>query len=236
MITIRWFPPSWVQIQNAKSVLYIDPAYLKKYYTNHPSKIEYSTWPDDIDGLPEQLPVADIILLTHEHKDHCKKVTVNRLSDDKTRIYGPKKCHKEIGNKLNIIAPGNQIDTPNFSVTALPSYNSSHGSAGKKVHKRGFCIGYLVKAGSVAIYHPGDSSYIPEMKELGHVDIAFIPIDGSFTMGIDEAIKASVTISPRIVVPIHDMGKNDPNSFKKMLEEETDIEVRILETGESIEL
>lgn len=64
---IRWFPPSWIEISYKKSILYIDPAYLKTYYKNHPTKIEYSTWPDEIDGLPEELPIANIILMTQ----HC---------------------------------------------------------------------------------------------------------------------------------------------------------------------
>lgn len=236
MITVKWFPPSWVQIQHGNSILYIDPAYLKKYYTHHPSKIEYSTWPDDIDGLPEKLPPADVILLTHEHKDHCKKVTVNRLSNDRTKIYGPKKCFKEIGEKLSIIKPGSEINLNDIYITALPSYNALTGGAEKKVHKRGACVGYLIKAGDITIYHPGDSSYIPEMKQLGKVDIAFIPIDGSFTMDINEAIQASIAISPKIVAPIHDMGKNDPLLFKKELEKETNIDVRVLGIGEIIEL
>ncbi len=74
------------------------------------------------------------------------------------------------------------------------------------------------------------------MKQLGKVDIAFIPIDGFFTMDINEAIQASIAISPKIVVPIHDMGKNDPMLFKKKLENETNIDVRVLGIGEIIEL
>ena len=72
-IEIKWFPPSWVQIKISKEkILYIDPAYLKKYYRNYPKKVEFSTWPDPIDGLPEKgLEKADVILVTHHHKDHC---------------------------------------------------------------------------------------------------------------------------------------------------------------------
>ncbi|NJD78392.1 MAG: hypothetical protein FIB08_15075 [Candidatus Methanoperedens sp.] len=64
-----------------------------------------------------------------------------------------------------------------------------------------------------SMYHPGDTSFIPEMKDLGIIDIAFIPIDGAFTMDIKEAVQAKLTISPEIAIPIHDMRKNDPNVF-----------------------
>ena len=53
-VSIKWFPPSWFQIKTRDIIIYIDPAYLKKYYTKYPQKIEFSTWPDQIDGLPEK--------------------------------------------------------------------------------------------------------------------------------------------------------------------------------------
>ena len=78
-ISIKWFPPSWIQISAQNKLIFIDPAYLKTYFKNYPKKIEFSSWPDPIDGLPEALEKADLILVTHHHKDHCKRVTVERL-------------------------------------------------------------------------------------------------------------------------------------------------------------
>ena len=54
-IAIKWFPPSWIQIKTEDSIIYIDPAYLRTYFTKHPHKIEFSKWPGPIDGLPEKL-------------------------------------------------------------------------------------------------------------------------------------------------------------------------------------
>ena len=88
-IYIKWFPPSWFQIKAGNHIIYIDPAYLKTNFAHYPKKIEYSKWPDPIDGLPEELEKGDIILITHHHKDHCKSVTVNRL----------KKKNKNTGNQ-----------------------------------------------------------------------------------------------------------------------------------------
>ncbi|MFV9677345.1 MAG: MBL fold metallo-hydrolase [Methanosarcinales archaeon] len=85
-VSIKWFPPSWFQIKTKDKIMYIDPAWMRTYFTKYPKKIEYSRWPDPIDGLPEELEKADVILLTHHHKDHCKSVTVNRLKDADTPI------------------------------------------------------------------------------------------------------------------------------------------------------
>ncbi len=145
MVKIKWFPPSWVQITYNNELLYIDPSYLKKYYIHHPSRIEYSSWPDETDGLPEDLPKADVILITHEHKDHCKYVTINRLSHSRTVIYGPKKCGKVIDNgKLKIIKPGETFIAGSFIISAVFAYNTPGGSAKKKVHKKGTGLGYLI--------------------------------------------------------------------------------------------
>ncbi len=76
-IACKWFPPSWIQIKINKSIIYIDPAYLRSYFSKHPQKIEFSRWPDPIDGLPEDLEHGDAILFTHDHADHCKKITAD---------------------------------------------------------------------------------------------------------------------------------------------------------------
>jgi L-ascorbate metabolism protein UlaG (beta-lactamase superfamily) len=99
-ISIKWFPPSWIQINVQNKVIYIDPAYLKTYFTNYPQKIEYSSWPDPIDGLPENLEKADMILVTHHHKDHCKRVTVDRLRRSDTAVIAPERCVKELGCQM----------------------------------------------------------------------------------------------------------------------------------------
>lgn len=94
-IFIKWFPLSWFQIKNKDRIIYIDPAYLRTYFKDYPKKIEFSKWPEPIDGLPEELEKANIILVTHDHADHCKSVTINRISRSDTEIVAPKRCVKK---------------------------------------------------------------------------------------------------------------------------------------------
>jgi len=101
-VTIKWFPPSWFQIKTKNLIIYIDPAYLRSYYTHYPKKIEFSKWPHQIDGLPEKLEKADLILATHDHKDHAKDVTVNRLMRKNTLVVGPKRCRKNLGKDIKV--------------------------------------------------------------------------------------------------------------------------------------
>jgi L-ascorbate metabolism protein UlaG (beta-lactamase superfamily) len=230
-VLIKWFPPSWFQIKHEEKTIYIDPAYLRTYFTHYPKKIEYSKWPDQIDGLPEALEEADIILVTHHHKDHVKRVTVDRLRGANTLVIGPGRCLKELGNSLEVITAGQEIANGHIIIRAVEAYNTQQGSSTRKVHRKGDGIGYILNVEGKTIYHAGDTDFITEMKELGNIDVALLPIGGTFTMTISEAIKAALVIKPKVVIPMHPM-RADPQVFKNKLEVQSDIKVEVLQIGE----
>lgn len=230
-ISIKFFQPSWFQIKAENKIIYIDPAYLKKYYTNYSKKIDFTTWPDPIDGLPEKdLEKADLILITHYHKDHCKKVTVNRLKKKDTLIIAPEQCLTELGEDIKVIRPGEEISFGNILVKAIDAYNTPEGRSTKKVHKKGKCVGYVISMAGKRIYHAGDTDFIPEMKKLGEVDVAMLPIGGTFTMDIAEAVKAVKTIKPKVAIPMHNLGVS-MQEFKNQVEKKTSTIVILLEIG-----
>ena len=83
---------------------------MKTNFSRYPKRIEYSKWPEPIDGLPEELEKGDIILITHHHKDYCKSVTVRRLKNEKTKILATNQCSKELGNDITVVKPGMEIE------------------------------------------------------------------------------------------------------------------------------
>lgn len=230
-ISIKWFPPSWVQINTQSNIIYIDPAYLKTYFKDYPKRIEYSSWPDPIDGLPEDLEKADLILVTHHHKDHCKHVTINRLRRSGTLVIAPKRCTKELGEDIRIIRPGERLRFDNVVIEAVESYNTEQGSSTKKQHQKGEGVGYLVMIEGKVIYHAGDSDFIPEMRKLGQVDAAMLPIGGTFTMDIGEAVEAASAINPKIVIPMHRF-EEDPRKFGEEIEKRSGVMSIPLDIGE----
>ena len=230
-IFIKWFPPSWFQIKNKDRIIYIDPAYLRTYFKDYPKKIEFSRWPDPIDGLPEELEKANIILVTHDHADHCKSVTINRISRSDTEIVAPKRCVKKIGKKIKVIKYGEDITINNISIKAVEAYNTEQGNSTKKFHRKGYGVGYLITIDGKRIYHAGDTDFIPEMREIGKVDVALLPIGGTFTMDIKEALEATITINPKVVIPMHRF-KADTQDFKKKAEAKSNIKVAPLQIGE----
>ena len=95
--------------------------------------------------------------------------------------------------------------------------------------------GYLVTIDGNTIYHAGDTEFIPEMKQLGDVEVALLPIDGKFTMDISEATDAAKTIKPKIAIPMHIM-EADPQEFKEKVEAKSEIKVVVLKIGGVYEL
>ncbi|MGD2098789.1 MAG: MBL fold metallo-hydrolase [Desulfobacterales bacterium] len=231
-MTLKWFPPSWFQIKTEHVVVYIDPAYLRSYYTRHPQKIEFSRWPDPIDGLPEKLAKADLILVTHDHKDHAKDVTVDRLRRKRTLVVGPKRCSKNLGKDIRIVEPGEVFSVLDIQVNVVHAYNTAKGSSTRKVHHKGNGVGYVLNICGKTIYHAGDTDFIPEMNALGQVDVALMPIGGTFTMDLAEAARATVTINPKVVIPMH-RSKADPQEFKRKVEKKSKIKVKLLQIGEA---
>jgi L-ascorbate metabolism protein UlaG (beta-lactamase superfamily) len=228
-IMIKWFPPSWFQIKTEQKIIYIDPAYLRNCFKNYRKKIEFSRWPKEIDGLPEDLEKADLILVTHNHKDHCKRVTVDRLIQPDTLIVAPKRCVKPLGKEIKTISPGEEIVFEDIKIRVVEAYNIKFS---KKIwHRQGDGVGYVITLKGKTIYHAGDTDFIPEMKKLGVIDIALIPIGGIFTMGIQEAVEATIAIKPKVVIPMHVLKANY-QEFKTKVETRSDVQVILLQTGE----
>ena len=88
-------------------------------------------------------------------------------------------------------------------------------------------------ASKTRFYHAGDTDLTPEMAELKKIDVAFLPISGTFVMTLEEALKAAETFAPRAVVPMH-YGKllgsvTDAFRFQNLLKEK--IPTFVLTTG-----
>ncbi|MBI4772802.1 MAG: MBL fold metallo-hydrolase [Deltaproteobacteria bacterium] len=70
--------------------------------------------------------------------------------------------------------------------------------------------------GGEGLYHAGDTDLIPEMSGLGRVDVALLPIGGTYTMNVVEAVRAVTTIRPKLVIPIHHQSAY-PGEFCRLM-------------------
>jgi len=171
-------------------------------------------------------PVADLILISHEHFDHCSPEDVAKIQGPETVIVTEKDSAKKLTGDIRILKPGEILDLGDVKIEAVPSYNTD-----KDFHprKNGW-LGFIVELEGVKVYHAGDADFIPEMKDFD-VDIALLPVSGTYVMTADQAVKAALAINPKLAIPMHygaivgDIA--DALNFKKELEGK--IEVSILE-------
>lgn len=172
---------------------------------------------------------ADIILITHEHYDHCSLDDIKKLQGPDTIIVATADCAKKLSGNIKIIKPGDKINVEGIEIEAVPAYNTN-----KQFHtKDKGWVGYIFKTNQQRIYIAGDTDRIPEMKTFKDIDIALLPVSGTYVMTAEEAVQAALDIKPKIAIPMHYGSivgdKNDAQLFAEKLKGK--IEVLILKEG-----
>lgn len=218
---VKLFPHSWLLIEIGATRIHVDPSYVDRFFANHPGRIEFSRGPEGVDGLPEPMEKADLILITHGDFDHMNPATTERLRGEHTRVLAPPPCLSGLGGFAEAVSQGDGLAVAGVGIEVVPAYNTPEGRSSNKHHLRGESVGYVLNVGGRRIYHAGDTDLIPEMSELGDVDAAFLPIGGTYTMNIDEAVQAALRIAPGLAVPMHTRQQADPHEFVRKLEHQS---------------
>lgn len=200
-----------------------------------PSGTVVYTDPYLLDPDPEK---ADVVIVTHEHFDHCAVDKLKRIIKDDTIIVAKDNCKpllQEFHNTI-FLKTGDVCDTKGISVKAFQAYNIRRFRApDMPFHPKGLGAGFLFVIEGVRFYIAGDTDLVPEMKELTaeSVDAALLPIGGTYTMDVDEAASAALIMRPKVAIPMHYNTfaeiRADPKRFAAAVRKSSkDIEVRIL--------
>jgi L-ascorbate metabolism protein UlaG (beta-lactamase superfamily) len=90
-------------------------------------------------------------------------------------------------------------------------------------------MGVVIPINGRNFYHAGDTDFVPEMGWLKDIDVAFLPIGGTYTMDVEAAAKAANTIKPKVVIPMHYNSKDDtradPEQMRQKLAEGIKLEI-----------
>lgn len=184
---IIWLGHSAFLIKNSK-IIYIDPYNISD----------------------ENLPKADLILLTHGHYDHCSCDDIAKIAKDGTVIFATADCQSKLSRlkkaiDLAVVCADDEFAFGEVEIKVVPAYNLD-----KPFHsKEAGGVGYLIKMKDIIVYHAGDTDCIEEMHKLTGYQggdksfVALLPVGGRYTMCAEEAHEAVKMIKPMISIPMH---------------------------------
>jgi|UniRef100_A0A7C3SM21 L-ascorbate metabolism protein UlaG (beta-lactamase superfamily) len=174
-------------------------------------------------GLHRTQP-ADIILVTHEHPQHCSTADIEKVRRAWTVVVSDKKAAAKIEPPVLALEPWEEARVEDTLIQAVPAYNvETHFHP-----KRAGYLGFIVTVEGVRIYYAGDTDFIPEMADL-HVDIAILPVCGLTVMDAEEAARAALALKPQVAIPMHFGGTlgtlEDAETFRALLDGKVRVEI-----------
>lgn len=199
--SLSWFGHASFSIENkvGKKFYFVDPFDLKRMSSEK----------------------ADAIFITHAHYDHWSPNDIRKLIKPDTVVVATNGCENLNlpSNAFMIVGPNRIITVAGIRIKTVPAYNVRPDRI--TFHpKENNWVGYIFEVGESRIYHAGDTDFIPEMKNLTDIDVALLPIGGTYTMDVKDAVQAANTIKAGVTIPMHyrrllgDKSKSAEEEFK----------------------
>ena len=146
-------------------------------------------------------PKANIILVTHEHKDHFDRAAIHEIRTPATSIYVNQAVFGHFRNGLVMKNGDVRKYAADITIEAVPAYNTTPEHL--QFHPKGRDNGYVLTLDGLRIYIAGDTEDIPEMADLKDIDIAFLPCNQPYTMTVEQCVNAAKIIKPKVLFPYH---------------------------------
>ena len=185
---------------------------------------------------------ADYILITHAHQDHildveaiAKRTGAKIISNYEIVVHFEAKGIK--GH------PMNHGGKWNFDFGTVHYTNAIHSSSFPDGSYGGQPGGFVIETGNHRLFIAGDTALSYDMKlipeVIGELDLVILPVGDNFTMGIDEAIKASTFLNCNKVLGYHFdtfeyVKINHKEAFNKFSKAKK--ELILLQIGENLKL
>ena len=165
-------------------------------------------------SLEGELPVADLILVTHAHNDHYSAGELLKIiGPDTILIIGPnatavyEQTRDELGIPATVLAEGESTEVSGIRVEAVPAFEP-------RFHARGSGgVGFIVSVDGIRLYHAGGTNTYPEMAQY-QCDVAMLPL-----YSLDD-LKAMVAIVPAEVILVGHTSYYTVQALEKLINED----------------
>ena len=178
---------------------------------------------------------ADVVVVSHSHHDHLSVDDVKRDAAAEAAIIAPADCQSQLAGlgTFSVLKPGTRLEVKGVTVEGVPAYNVQ-----KQFHpkSRNWC-GVVITLDGKRFYYAGDTDLVPEMRDLGDIDVALLPVGGTYTMDAEEAATATEWIKPRMIaIPYHWGDIVGSVDDAKRFAQAASCEVTVLSPGQSTEI
>jgi L-ascorbate metabolism protein UlaG (beta-lactamase superfamily) len=152
---------------------------------------------------------ADVVCVTHEHFDHLSADDLKKIVTPTTTVVTIPACAGVAqalhAKDVRVVKPGDRVQVGGVGIEVVAAYNvDKFRSPGNPFHPQADGkVGFVITFGTIRIYHAGDTDQIPEMAQVKGVDVALLPVSGTYVMTAAEAVQACNTIQPKLAIPMH---------------------------------
>ena len=162
----------------------------------------------------DKIKGIDAIFISNEHFDHFDKKTIETISNrDQAIVVG----HESVLNELNIsptlkrpVKVGNKLNLHGVDVDV----------AGSHYPNAFYPLSFCFSKDNESVFFAGNSALMDSFSSI-KCDVAILPIGGSSTMDVIDAVRATKTMKPKYVIPMH------YNSFDSIMADPTEFQTRI---------
>jgi L-ascorbate metabolism protein UlaG (beta-lactamase superfamily) len=187
---LHWFGTS-AYLYNGSQVIYFDPV-----------------------ALSGDLPVADLILITHAHSDHWNVEDLLKIiGPDTTLIISPsttsvyETAKEQLGVEAVVLKEGESTEVNGVTVRAVPAFDT-------RFHlKDSGGVGYIVTVDGTSIYQAGGTTAYPEMAE-NTCDLAILP------MYRNNELKEMIALVPAKYFIVMHIGTSASKAYETVLTKE----------------
>lgn len=223
---ITWLGHSTCQIETAGKTILLDP-----FLTGNPSA-----------AISASEATADAIIVSHGHGDHVGD-TVEIAKRTNALVIANFEIIDWMGKQgVKNVHPQHIGGAHQYEFGTVKLTIAHHGSMLPDGSNGGSPCGILLKLNDGTIYFAADTGLFYDMTLIGEegVDLAILPIGDNFTMGPEDAVRATKLIGPKRVMPMHyntwPLIEQDAAAWAEQIRAQTTAEPVVLEPGESCQL